>query len=97
MVGMRKPLSILHSSAYANDCASQERPRRLFRPVLFLCNDFTCFAGICGGICGALLDGKDNTVLRFAVIILHSHRPLAVHRWQDSLCFAQIAAVIPGT
>ena len=35
MVGMRKPLSILHSSAYANDCASQERPRRLFRPVLF--------------------------------------------------------------
>lgn len=35
MVGMRKPLSILHSSTYANDCASQERPRRLFRPVLF--------------------------------------------------------------
>ena len=32
--------------------------------MLFLCNDFTCFAGICG----ALLDGKDNTVLRFAAI-----------------------------
>ena len=69
MVGMRKPLSILHSSAYANDCASQERPRCLFRPVLFLCNDFTCFAGICGGICTALLDGKNDTVLRFAVIV----------------------------
>lgn len=36
--------------------------------MLFLCNDFTCFAGICGGICTALLDGKNDTVLRFAVI-----------------------------
>lgn len=53
--------------------------------------------GSAGDICGALLDGKNDTVLRFAVIILHSHRPLAVHRWQDSLCFARIAAVIPGT
>lgn len=39
-----------------------------FPHVLFLCNDFTCFAGICGGICGALLDGKNDAVLRFAAI-----------------------------
>ena len=36
--------------------------------MLFLCNDFTCFAGAYGGICSALLGGKNDTVLRFAVI-----------------------------
>ena len=36
--------------------------------MLFLCNDFTCFAEAYGGICSALLDGKNDTVLRFAAI-----------------------------
>ena len=36
-----------------------------FPPCAILCNDFTCFAGICG----ALPDGKDDTVLCFAVIV----------------------------
>lgn len=36
-----------------------------FPPRAILCNDFTCFAGICG----ALPDGKDDPVLCFAVIV----------------------------
>ena len=48
---------------YANDCASQERPRCLFRPVLFLCNDFTCFAGHRGA--AAFLRQSCHTMLCF--------------------------------
>lgn len=47
----------------SNDCASQERPRCLFRPVLFLCNDFTRFAGHRGA--AAFLRQSCHTMLCF--------------------------------
>ena len=62
-----------------------------------LCYFFAMILPALQGSAVRCLTEKNDTVLRLAVIILHSHRPLAVHRWRDSLCFAQIAAVIPST